>query len=289
MNGLSYFSKEEVKMLPQIPLMIEKMQQMEVVEMHCHEFLEIAFVSNGTALHRHIDMRTGQEFVNELIPGDIFSIHTHEKHSYEDCKNLVLYNIFILPEFFEKYSELLQLKGYNILLGERTELPNTLMHLPSNLMPNISYALDRAIREFRLQLPGFEPLVVALAIDFFVTAMRAKEINYREIGSSRMVLLKTISLLEENYTEQFTLPHLAKLSYMSVSSYTAKFRRALGMSPMDYLIKIRLSKAKELLTTTELSVSVIADKCGFCSPNYFIKLFRREYKITPLQFRKKEK
>ena len=288
MSGSNYFSKKQVKMLPNLPLKIEKMPQTKIVEMHNHEFLEIAFVASGTALHRHVDTRTGQEYTNDLIPGDIFSIHTHEQHSYENCNNLILYNIFILPEFLEKYPKLSDLKGYNLLIGKRTELPRSLMHLPSNLMENISTSLDRAIKEFQLQLPGFDSMVIALAMDFLITAMRSKEINYREIGNARIILLKTICLLEENYPEQFTLAKLAKMSYMSVSSYTAKFRLALGMSPMDYLIKIRLSKAKELLTTTELSINNIAEQCGFCSSNYFIKLFRRTYQLTPLQFRKQE-
>ncbi|MBQ9788856.1 MAG: helix-turn-helix domain-containing protein [Lentisphaeria bacterium] len=289
MDGIDYFSTQSVQMPQNVPFMIEKMQQLEVVEMHSHEFLEIVFVASGTAHHRHIDSRTNQEYTNDLIPGDIFSIHTHERHCYENCKNLVLYNLFILPEFFEKYPNLSKLEGYNLLLGERNELPRTVMHVPSNLMANISVSLDRAIKEFQLQLPCFDSLVIALAIDFLITAMRSKEVNYREVGSDRKILLKTISMLEENYAEQFTLNQLAKVGYMSVSSYTKKFRMALGMSPMDYLMKIRLSKAKELLTTTELSITHIADKCGFCTPNYFIKLFHREYQITPLQYRKKER
>ena len=289
MDGLNYFSKQEVKMLSNIPVMIEKMPQLDVVEMHGHEFLEIAFVASGTAHHRHVDTRTNLEYTNDLIPGDIFSIHTGEKHSYENCKDLVLYNLFILPEFLEKYVELSKIDGYNILLAEREELPHTIMHLPSSLMTNISASLEKAIKEFRLQTPGFDSLVIALTLEFLVTAMRAKEVNYREVDSDRLTLLKTVALLEENYRDQFTLAQLAKISYMSISSYTKKFRLTMGISPMDYLQKIRLSKAKELLLTSELSIASIADKCGFCSSNYFIKLFHREFKITPAQYRKQEK
>ena len=57
---------------------------------------------------------------------------------------------------------------------------------------------------------------------------------------------------------------------------------------MAYLQKVRLLKVCDMLSMSDLPVQNIADVCGFCSPNYMIKLFHREFGTTPEQFRKSQ-
>ena len=57
---------------------------------------------------------------------------------------------------------------------------------------------------------------------------------------------------------------------------------------MEYLFKERLVQVRHFLAETDLSIGEIATRCGFCTPNYLIKLFRRELGITPAQYRKEQ-
>ena len=58
------------------------------------------------------------------------------------------------------------------------------------------------------------------------------------------------------------------------------------MSFTDYVTRIRLAEAEKLLVSSTLSVTEIAMQCGFGSTSYFIRLFQKQKKRTPLQFRR---
>ena len=64
------------------------------------------------------------------------------------------------------------------------------------------------------------------------------------------------------------------------------FKKATGMTIFDYILLMRLSKAKRLLQETQLQASEIAMQTGFSSFSYFSKKFREQEEITPLQYRK---
>ena len=63
------------------------------------------------------------------------------------------------------------------------------------------------------------------------------------------------------------------------------FNRYLGSRPMEYVAKRRIQAAKELLTSTKLSIEEISERVGFCSGSYFCKLFCRYEGMTPSHFR----
>ena len=94
-----------------------------------------------------------------------------------------------------------------------------------------------------------------------------------------------IALMEEHPERHYTLRQLAKLSMMSVPTFTQKFRTALGISPMRYLQRARLSQVQTLLAETSLTIEEIALKTGFCNANYLIKIYHRELGVTPAQSR----
>lgn len=72
---------------------------------------------------------------------------------------------------------------------------------------------------------------------------------------------------------------------LSRSHFTRKFRRATGISPWRYILTRRITRARDLLTNTELSIKEIAIELGFEDPNYFSRLFRQETNQSPTEFR----
>ncbi|MDE6659385.1 MAG: helix-turn-helix transcriptional regulator, partial [Eubacterium sp.] len=71
-----------------------------------------------------------------------------------------------------------------------------------------------------------------------------------------------------------------------VSFFSKVFKETTGFSPYDYLLSVRLDKAKELLQKTDDSIQNIAFKTGFNSTSNFIYFFKKEMGISPLKFRK---
>jgi AraC-like DNA-binding protein len=72
---------------------------------------------------------------------------------------------------------------------------------------------------------------------------------------------------------------------MTLAELRAAVRRAAGCSPKDYLLAIRLGRAKDLLAATDLPVSVVARRVGYHDPAYFSRLFTRRVGVAPIRFR----
>ncbi len=288
MGGMTFFTGSALGMPPQLPVMLEKAVQLNYVCPHSHDFIEVVFVAKGSALHTHIDL-SGRKRTNCLIQGDVFSVQVGEKHWYEHGKDLVLYNLFLRPEFLTQYPELRDLPGWRRFFGERSSIPDTIIHFSAAMRRRGILALDRAVAEIRQKEPGFATVMTAQILDFLVTAMRTPEMERPEVYEDSFCILQSIVMMEEKPEQHFTLEQLARISKMSIPTYTQKFRSALGLSPMRYLLNTRLFLVQHHLTATDLSINEIAGLTGFCTANYLIKIFHRELGVTPAQYRKQRK
>ncbi len=93
------------------------------------------------------------------------------------------------------------------------------------------------------------------------------------------------SYLGKHFASPLRLSQLAQQAGLSERSLTRRFKQATGQSPLDYLNTLRLRTARELLQQSNLAISDIAQTAGIPDPNYFSRLFRREYGVTPKQYR----
>ncbi|MFV8127892.1 AraC family transcriptional regulator [Streptomyces syringium] len=75
---------------------------------------------------------------------------------------------------------------------------------------------------------------------------------------------------------------------MTPAALRSAVRRGAGCSPKDYLLAIRLGRAKELLAATELPVSAVARRVGYDDPAYFSRLFTRRVGTAPVRFRERQ-
>lgn len=103
------------------------------------------------------------------------------------------------------------------------------------------------------------------------------------------LVLKVIDYINEHYDQKQTLDELAKYFFVSRSTLIYNFKKYTNCSLIDFLLNVRLTKAKELLLNTKKSVSEIAELCGFCSANYFGLIFKKKENLSPANFRKHQK
>lgn len=93
--------------------------------------------------------------------------------------------------------------------------------------------------------------------------------------------------MEEHLAEKFRINHLvAHLGYSRTHVFSL-FRQATGLTPADFLTKLRIRKAMELLRTTDLPAHEIGMRCGFSSSTVFNATFKRKSGLTPIAWRKK--
>lgn len=91
--------------------------------------------------------------------------------------------------------------------------------------------------------------------------------------------------LKTHYREKLDLPRLAAMASMSVRQFERKFRSTFQMTPRDYLIRMRIIAACELLTRGNQPLTAIALECGFYDHSDFARQFRRHMDQTASQYR----
>ncbi len=105
------------------------------------------------------------------------------------------------------------------------------------------------------------------------------------IGVRHPKLSQIIQMMEKNIEEPISPAVLAKDVGMSTRQLERLFRRYLNRSPKRYYMELRLSKARNLLMQTDMSVINVALACGFASPSHFSKCYRAHYDTTPYRER----
>lgn len=91
--------------------------------------------------------------------------------------------------------------------------------------------------------------------------------------------------LQDNYHREILFPQIAARFGMSARTLNRRFKSALGQTPLEYLQEIRINTAKDLLKTSNLSISEIADKVGYYDTGYFTRLFKKHLDTTPNGYR----
>ena len=106
-------------------------------------------------------------------------------------------------------------------------------------------------------------------------------------------LLSNVDAAKENF-EQIVYDHifkdisieeLSKLTNRSLTSFKKEFRRHFQMPPHKWYIRQRLMHSRLLLISTSKSISEIGNACTFPNTSHFIKLFKKEYQMTPAAYR----
>lgn len=96
---------------------------------------------------------------------------------------------------------------------------------------------------------------------------------------------KCIAYIEENYKNKIKTENICRAGNISEATLRRKFHKYCGMSAKEYLNKIRMNKAVDMLISGEKTVKETAFLCGFADEKYFSRLIKKEYNITPKQFR----
>lgn len=100
------------------------------------------------------------------------------------------------------------------------------------------------------------------------------------------VIIAVQNYLDKHFPEDINLDLLAETFNISKFHLSREFKKSIGKSPIDYLIDVRINKAKSLLNDTHKSVNQISELVGIPNANHFLYLFKNREGITPSAFRK---
>ncbi len=148
-------------------------------------------------------------------------------------------------------------------------------------------------RELRGPAPGQQTVLDRLLDVLLVLAMRACFEQtptaprwYQAASDPR--LSPALHAIHAEAGHPWTVPELASLSGLSRPAFARNFERSLGQAPMQYLTDWRMTLARDYLRTGELTLTQIASRTGYASPNAFAAAFRRHHGQPPGQWQRRE-
>lgn len=257
--------------------------------MHGHkDFAELVIVLDGTAEH---------QVGNERYPigkGDVFVINQDTVHGYHTAVNFKICNIMFHPDLmFKQNSDMRQTAGFQALF---VVAPHYLQnnHFYSRLSLTLdAYAVvrqmtDEMLLEYEQKDAGWQSLLEALFIRLCVLLSRSYCLSENEAHSDILKLAAAIAYIEKHYTDNISVSELAALSGYSERQLTRLFQSTFAVAPNQYITKLRIQKAKQLLNNPAVSIGEAAWNCGYEDQNYFSRVFRRETGTTPTAYRRRE-
>ena len=248
--------------------------------MHWHEDFQFIYVMDGKikflTLNKRIEVSAGQGiFINKNI--------LHQVKQFMSCH----YKSFVFPDYFLKFyfgspagvfvdsiSENEGLEFYHFT--GQNEWENTVLNLLQKLT------------EMEEKKTEFYPYEILLILSTLWLTFRKNILlppqQQENIVSIRMQ--KFLNYIANHYAEDISLESLAKSGNVGKSECLRCFKACLQTTPYKYLMECRLSKAAELLTTTDLPIGVISENVGFHQVSHFGKCFKEKTGYSPRDYRK---
>lgn len=226
----------------------------------------IAYTYDGEGFFRY----AGREYA--LRRGDGFFINCAEYHYYlakSDIWDVGILHLNgpLLSDLFQQYLKYSSPVFYDPLSGETQKYIERILRLYSSPVPDRDWHISRCLDCILCHL---------------LELQSTKENGSFAIPEDFQYLIK---YMNSNFDKPMTLDYLAGFIGMSKYAFSRSFRKYTGFSPIDYLITLRIERAKTLLKNSSMTTGKIADEVGIHDINNFTRIFQKKTGMTPGEFR----
>ncbi len=239
-------------------------------EMHWHNYIEMEFIISGEAEHIYnSDVRT-------VGHGHSYIITPHDFHAFHALSDVTLLNVCfdinVLDEEIKNALSLITFKNfYAVFDDEKFE--------------DICNNLDIIRCEQEAKLPLSNTLSKSLIYEVIINIIR---VSGNSITTVPNLAQKMISYVHTNFKKNISLTELSQ-QFSCTPNYIGKlFTKHTGITFNNYLNELRLKYACNMLRFSNLPVKDIAIISGYSSTEYFFSVFKKNLRITPMDYRKME-
>lgn len=237
---------------------------------HWHNYIEIELVLSGTAEHIF------NGIISPVERGHISVLRINDYHALQNANALEVLNLSIsehtLPE----------------------PIITALNTTPNNLSYDLSEQDFQTLRNFaecciaeNERSDRNEQYIKNLLECILIFVLRLDSPRQQEIfKTSNQPLNAALTYLHNHFREDPGLEKVARIAHYSTSHFSRAFHKEIGRTYNEYLNELKITYAKQLLTTTELKVIDVGLQCGFSSYNNFFATFKKHTGISPGEYQK---
>ncbi|WP_265459532.1 helix-turn-helix transcriptional regulator [Enterococcus sp. HY326] len=236
--------------------------------LHTHYFSEILYVLNGQGGF----LADGQ--ITPIEKGSLIVVNPYVSHTEVSSENTPL-EYFVIGINKVQFTNEDQQKNFYAIKHTQEVF--------KNLIPLILEEAKNGNSHDLCKLP--------LCQLFLIDLMKLEDFSLENVDNKRLnkdgAFIK--DYIDHHFKEQISLESISNSLHLDKYYIIHIFKQTYSDTPMNYLLKVRLMKAKELLINTDYSVAEIAEIVGFSSQSYFNQAFKKAYSLAPGKYRKQEK
>lgn len=220
------------------------------------------------AKQQNTEIQNNNYYFSYILSPDIPHVDDLKEHSY--------YCILVEKEYFET--------EYRKYADSVPHFVNTQFQVCRDILKSLNlfafeYSKEMVNSDITLEAQA------TILTHWIIRSIIGESYDMRAI-SDHYAVARAQHFIEQHYAEKITAERLAALGNVSVSSFNRIFRKQIHMSPIEYLIEIRLQQAKKMLRRSEIPITQVALNCGFGSNSHFSSRFQSAVHMTPSDYRK---
>ncbi|UNY98783.1 AraC family transcriptional regulator [Zhouia spongiae] len=252
-------------------------QMKKSLEMHIHDnMIEICFLEKGSQYY-HIQ---GNDY--RINGGDLLLTFPGEEHgtkSFPEERGRLFWLIMEVPDKNQRLLNLTK-KQTKLFFDAFFELKKNRVFKGSN---RLKYDLNTIYRICEYPLDGLNKIKITnLLIHFLLSVLEfGNKSKHKTISKD---IMETCIYIDKNLNEPLSLEELANFNNLSLSHFKYKFKKEMGYSPSDYILRQKIERAKELLKIPKNSIQDVAYDLGFSSSSYFATVFKRYTGKSPSSY-----
>jgi AraC family L-rhamnose operon transcriptional activator RhaR len=240
---------------------------------HDHEFGEIVVVASGNGWHVWNDE---PQFITG---GEVFYIRPQDRHSFEEVSDLHLTNFLYRPS-----DRMLGPDRIRQLL--ETPEGHNRWQLTDDALRQLDPLIVQLTGEVHSDDPYSDIVAESLFIQLAVALWRHRIPIYCDQLPVQSRFGHVLAYLRYHCTAEVSFADVARRSGYSLRTFTRVFREITGTTPHNYLVQLRIARAKRAIRMTDHSITEIAFASGFHDSNYFSSCFSRITGLSPSAYRR---
>ena len=166
------------------------------------------------------------------------------------------------------------------------EMPNAEKVFYTGTSPDYAWLYKQMIQELQLCRPRYDELISLQLRNIFVLISRAIMSAKKFSSTSEKEVAFAMHYFRKNYNTEISIEEYSESRGLSNCWFIQCFKEITGSSPLQYILKLRISNAQSLLENTYYTITEIANMVGYTNSLYFSRLFHKYIGMSPKEYRK---